>query len=156
MNNLRHIATIGLVLIAGTACAADAPMTAPTPVEPVPSLVSKSPIGVTLYFITPQNGETVGTTFPVRFGLKGMGVAPAGADLPNTGHHHVLIDHQGEVSLTTPLPMTDQVKHFGGGQTETELTLSPGTHTLRLVLGNYLHIPHDPPVMSETITVTVK
>lgn len=156
MNILRSAVATAFVLLSGVACAADAPMTAPTPVEPAAALVSKSAEGAKLYFITPLDGETVAPTFTVRFGLKGMGVAPAGADLPNTGHHHILIDHEGEVSMTMPLPKTDQIVHFGGGQTETELTLSPGEHTLRLVLGNHLHIPHDPPVMSETITVNVK
>ncbi|MEZ5596005.1 MAG: DUF4399 domain-containing protein [Pseudomonadales bacterium] len=124
--------------------------------EDAPTLVSASPAGAELYFIAPLDGDTVPATFTVRFGLRGMGVAPAGADLPNTGHHHLLIDHEGEISLTTPLPKSDQVQHFGGGQTETTVTLSPGKHRLQLVLGNYLHIPHDPPVMSKEITVTVQ
>jgi Domain of unknown function (DUF4399) len=144
------------VMMAGASFAADAPMAPPTPAATTPSLVSASPAGAEVYFISPQDGETVAGTFVVRFGLKGMGVAPAGADLPNTGHHHILIDHQGEVSLTTPLPASDQVKHFGAGQTETTLTLAPGKHTLQLVLGNHLHIPHNPPVMSKVITVNVK
>ena len=156
MRTPRFALVIGSLVLAGCAVAADAPMAPPVPASPTAALMSPSPAGAQLYFITPQNGETVAPTFVVRFGLKGMGVAPAGADLPNTGHHHILIDHQGDPDLTLPLPTSDQVKHFGGGQTETELTLSPGTHTLRLVLGNHLHIPHNPPVMSETITVTVK
>jgi hypothetical protein len=118
-------------------------------------LISPSPEGAALYFIAPQDGATVGTTFTVRFGLTGMGVAPAGHDVPNTGHHHLLIDYQGVPAADQPLPATDQVRHFGGGQTETELTLAPGTHHLQLMLGNYLHIPHDPPVASAVITVTV-
>jgi hypothetical protein len=156
MHTPRFSLFLGSFLVAGCAVAADAPMAPPSSASPTAALVSASPAGAQLYFIAPQNGETVAPTFAVRFGLKGMGVAPAGADLPNTGHHHILIDHPGDPDLTIPLPANEQVKHFGGGQTETELTLSPGTHTLRLVLGNHLHIPHNPPVMSETITVTVK
>ena len=85
-----------------------------------------------------------------------MGVAPAGADLKNTGHHHLLIDVNELPDMAKPLPATTEVKHFGGGQTETLLTLTPGTHTLQLLLGNHVHIPHDPPVLSKKITITVK
>ena len=119
------------------------------------ALVSPSPEGAALYFISPEDGAVVGTTFTVKFGLAGMGVAPAGVDAPNTGHHHLLIDHEGETAADQPLPATDAVRHFGGGQTETEVTLAPGSHRLQLVLGNYLHIPHDPPVTSAEITITV-
>lgn len=119
-------------------------------------LVSKSPPDATLYFISPVDGTTVSKTFTVKFGLSGMGVAPAGLDKDNTGHHHLLIDMDELPDLTQPLAATDRIKHFGGGQTETELTLSSGTHTLQLVLGNYLHIPHDKPVVSEKITITVE
>ncbi len=119
-------------------------------------LVSKSSPDAKLYFIAPPNGATVSKTFTVKFGLSGMGVAPAGLDKDNTGHHHLLIDTDELPELSQPLAATDKIKHFGGGQTETELTLSPGTHTLQLVLGNYLHIPHDKPVVSEKITIKVE
>ena len=108
-----------------------------------------------LYFIAPLDGAVVAPTFTVRFGLHGMGVAPAGIDAPNTGHHHLLIDMEQLPPADAPLPANEHVKHFGAGQTETELTLEPGTHTLQLILGNYLHVPHDPPVVSEKITITV-
>ncbi len=119
-------------------------------------LISRAPDNAIVYFIEPADGATVSTTFKVKFGLSGMGVAPAGVDKDNTGHHHLMINVDETPDLTKPLPANDQHKHFGGGQTETELTLEPGTHTLQLVLGNYLHIPHSPPVMSEKITITVK
>ncbi len=119
-------------------------------------LVSKSPPDATLYIIEPIDGATVSKTFKVIFGLSGMGVAPAGTNIENTGHHHILIDMDKLPDLTKPLPATDQIRHFGGGQTETELTLSPGEHTLQIILGNYVHIPHDKPVISEKITITVK
>jgi hypothetical protein len=90
------------------------------------------------------------------FGLKGMGIAPAGVAFENTGHHHLLIDTEVPADLSQPLPATDNIKHFGKGQTETELTLTPGKHTLQLLLGDNLHVPHDPAVKSQKITITVK
>lgn len=120
------------------------------------SLSTPAPEGATVYFVTPADGETVPTTFTVKFGLSSMGVAPAGTEKENTGHHHLLIDLDEMPDLTLPLPSTDQIVHFGGGQTETTITLEPGTHRLRLLLGNHLHVPHTPPVMSPWIEVTVK
>jgi hypothetical protein len=90
----------------------------------------------------------------VQFGLKNMGVAPAGIDQPNTGHHHLLIDTELE-RMDLPIPADKQHVHFGGGQTQTTLTLPPGEHTLQLVLGDFLHIPHDPPIASARITINV-
>ena len=117
---------------------------------------SKAPDNATVYFQTPKDGETVSSPFTVRFGLKGIGIEPAGVNQPNTGHHHLLIDVATPPDFNAALPVTDNVKHFGGGQTETELTLPPGKHTLQLVLGDYLHIPHDKPIVSQKITITVK
>ena len=119
-------------------------------------LISKSPDKAKLYFNEPKDGQTVPLTFSVKFGLAGMGVAPAGVNVENTGHHHILVDLDKHPDMTKPLMMTDTIRHFGGGQTETELTLPAGKHTLQLLLGNYLHIPHDKPVLSEKITITVK
>jgi hypothetical protein len=110
----------------------------------------------TAYIVSPKDGETVSSPVTVRFGLKGMGVAPAGVNHPNTGHHHLLVDLAKPPDFNAALPVTDNVKHFGAGQTETELTLPPGKHTLQLVLGDYLHIPHEKPVVSAPITITVK
>lgn len=119
-------------------------------------LISVSPESAKVYFITPENGQAVAQTFKVQFGLNGMGVAPAGTNREKTGHHHLLIDTDTLPDMHQPLPATDKIKHFGGGQTETEISLPPGTHTLQLLLGNYVHIPHDKPVLSEKITITVK
>ena len=119
-------------------------------------LVSKSPADATVYIIEPVDGQTVSQRFKVKFGLSGMGVAPAGINQENTGHHHILINGEVLPDMTKPLPATDKIRHFGGGQTETELVLPPGKHTLQLLLGNYAHIPHDKPVLSEKITITVK
>ena len=116
----------------------------------------KSAEGTTVYIISPKNGDTVGQTFTVKFGLKGMGIAPAGVDFANTGHHHLLIDLAKLPELNAALPVTDNIRHFGGGQSEAEIKLPPGTHTLQLVFADYLHIPHDKPIISEKVTITVK
>lgn len=117
--------------------------------------MSDAPENARAYIISPQHGETVLPSFTVKFGLNGMGVAPAGQNVEGTGHHHLLINVDQLPDLTRPLPTTDQVRHFGLGQTETVVTLPPGTHTLQLVLGDFAHIPHRNPVMSETITIYV-
>ncbi|HUF72772.1 MAG TPA: DUF4399 domain-containing protein [Gammaproteobacteria bacterium] len=114
-----------------------------------------APAGAEVYIQSPANGAEVTSPFTVRFGLSGMGVAPAGVTAENTGHHHLLIDVETLPPDNLPLPATDQVRHFGMGQTETELELPPGQHTLQLVLGDALHIAHQPPVRSERITITV-
>lgn len=117
----------------------------------------QAPQGAKAYIISPQNGATVKSPVVVRFGLSGMGVAPAGVAKEKTGHHHVLIDTDlAQVDLTKPLPATDKIVHFGGGQTEAMLNLVPGRHTLMLVLGDENHLPFDPPVVSKQITITVK
>ncbi|MDD9893798.1 MAG: DUF4399 domain-containing protein [Gammaproteobacteria bacterium] len=116
-------------------------------------LSSPSPAGAEAYIISPANGATVPETFTVQFGLRGMGVSPAGIERENTGHHHLIVD--GTVPEAGK-PMGSEVKHFGGGQTETTITLPKGEHTLQLILGNHYHVPHNPPVVSEQITVTVK
>jgi len=134
-----------LALLSMTAFVFAAPAMAQTP----------SPEGAKLYFIAPQDGAKVSNPVTVKFGLSGMGVAPAGVDKPKTGHHHLLIDVD-EIDLNNPLPADDNHKHFGGGQTETTVTLKPGKHTLQLVLGDLNHVPHKPPVMSEKITINVK
>ena len=115
-----------------------------------------SPEGAEVYIISPADGDTVTSPVTVKFGLKGMGVAPAGVDKPDTGHHHLLIDVTDPPDPDKPLPADAHHKHFGGGQTQVTIELSPGTHTLQLIMGDNAHIPHDPPVMSEKITITVK
>lgn len=111
---------------------------------------------VAAYIVSPSNGQEVSSPVRVIFGLKGMGIAPAGVNMDNTGHHHLLIDMNELPDLTQSLPATDNLIHFGKGQTETVLELSPGTHTLQLLLANFIHVPHDQPVLSEKITITVK
>ncbi len=115
---------------------------------------TRSPAGASVYFIAPADGATIRGPVKVVMGLSGMGVAPAGTDAPETGHHHILVNVDKPV-LDQPLPTDEHHRHFGKGQTETTLTLPPGRHTLQLVLGDRNHIPHDPPVASPRITVTI-
>lgn len=112
--------------------------------------------GAIVYIISPAHGEVVNNPVTIRFGLMGMGVAPAGIDKPGTGHHHLLIDLASRPAMDKPLPADDNHKHFGGGQTQTTLELSPGKHTLQLIMGDKTHIPHNPVVISEKITILVK
>ena len=114
-----------------------------------------APDGAVVYFLSPSDGATVTSPVTVRFGLRGMGVAPAGVAAPNTGHHHLLIDVADLPPDNLPIPNDATHRHFGQGQTETELDLEPGRHTLQLVLGDAAHIPHQPAVRSEKITITV-
>ena len=117
-----------------------------------------APAGAAVYFIAPADGTQITGPVTVQFGLKGMGVAPAGVEKANTGHHHLLINidpPKGE-DLDYSLPADDNVRHFGGGQTEATLDLPKGTHTLQLLLGDANHIPHNPPVLSGKITIMVK
>jgi len=113
-----------------------------------------APDGAEVYIVTPEDGAEVQSPVTVVFGLTGMGVAPAGIDMEGTGHHHLIVN--------APLPPMDQgipadenYIHFGGGQTQTSVDLEPGEHTLQLLLGDKNHVPHDPPIASERITITV-
>ena len=118
--------------------------------------ISSSPSNAEVYFISPKDGDTVSTKFIIQFGLKNMGVAPAGIVVKNTGHHHLLIDVQRLPSLEEPLPNNSNIRHFGAGQTEAVLEIPRGEHTLQLLLGNHAHVPHEPPIISEKITITVE
>jgi hypothetical protein len=129
-----------------TALSAVGPASAQTP----------SPAGATVYIINLKDGDTVTSPFKVEFGLTGMGVAPAGVEKPNTGHHHLIIDAQLSADeMKAPIVSDAKHVHYGGGQTEAMVTLPPGKHTLQLVLGDWSHVPLVPPVMSTPITVTV-
>lgn len=131
-----------LLLLAGAALAAGLPR-------------STAPADARVYFISPRDGDTVTSPVTIRFGLQGMGIAPAGVAMENTGHHHLLID-AGLPPLDQPIPADEHHRHFGKGQTEAVVPLAPGPHRLQLLLGDHLHLPHDPPVLSEPITVTVR
>ena len=119
--------------------------------------------GAKVYIISPKNGRTLKTgKVKIVFGLSGMGVCPAtlagpdGKPLPGTGHHHLLLDAKEMPPMNVPLAASETLVHFGKGQTETVLNLKSGTHTLQLVFADWLHIPHDPPLISKKVTITVK
>lgn len=137
----RFIALVAISAL-GAATAADLPR-------------SPAPKDVELYIISPVDGATVTNPVTVRFGLRGMGIAPAGVAMENTGHHHLLIDADPP-PYNLPIPADANHVHFGKGQTEATVTLAPGRHRLQLLLADHLHIPHDPPVVSRPVTITVQ
>lgn len=148
MKNLMPAAVFGLALTLGTVAAAQG-----TP----------APEGATVYFVNLEDGGTYASPVTVVFGLDGMGVAPAGTEKENTGHHHLLVNRPpigegefGAEELELGLPSDENHLHFGGGQTQTTLDLPPGEHTLQLVLGDAGHVPHDPPVASDVITIVIE
>lgn len=116
-----------------------------------------APEGAETYVISPSDGATVSNPVTIRFGARGIGIAPAGVEWENTGHHHLLINTTvADVAFDEPLPADDQHRHFGGGQTEVTLDLPTGTHTLQLLMADHNHIPHQPPIHSDPITITVE
>jgi len=114
-----------------------------------------APAGAEVYFIAPKDAEHIKGPVHVVFGLKVMGIAPAGVKFDNTGHHHLLVDADAPADLSQPLPATDNIRHFGKGQTETTLDLPPGKHTLQLLFADATHTPFAPNVASKKITVVV-
>jgi hypothetical protein len=154
------LSACGSVPLQGAAPAADPPMAALRMSASTPTLAGgykkvAAPPGAAVYFVNLKNGDAVTSPLLVQFGLRGIGVAPAGVEKENTGHHHLLID-VAEIDVNNALPMSDTIRHFGGGQTEARVELKPGTHTLQLLLADHNHIPHHPLVISERITVSVK
>ena len=109
-----------------------------------------------VYFITPSDGTTVTNPVKIKFGATGVNIVPAGVDMPDSGHHHLLINVDKLPDLKMPIPADSNHLHFGNGQTETEINLPEGKHTLQLLIGNHLHIPHSEPIISEKIEITVK
>jgi hypothetical protein len=142
VNNTQHF-LFGSVLAAAMVSGVQA--ATPAPAE-----------GAAVYFVTPMDGDIVSSPVAVRFGLEGLGVAPAGVERQGTGHHHLLVNLDQLPALDQPIPADDRHIHFGGGQTQTTLELPPGKHTLQLLVGDHLHVPHEPPITSEKITITVK
>ena len=116
---------------------------------------SSAPGRAMLYIISPQDGDTVSSPVKVIFGLNGMGIAPAGIKMKNTGHHHLLIDLAQLPDLNIPIPSDEHHKHFGKGQTEALIELDKGEHTLQLILGDHMHVPHEPPIISKKIRIKV-
>ena len=132
---------------------AKAPSAKPT--EAVNPLVSDAVANARVFIIEPVDGASISSPIRVVFGIENMAIAPAGQDQPNSGHHHLLVDLVELPALDAPLPANDNVIHFGKGQTETTIELEPGDHSLQLLLGNYLHIPHSSAVVSEKIVINV-
>jgi hypothetical protein len=116
---------------------------------------TEAPPNATVFFISPMDGATTSSPVTVKFGISGMSVAPAGTYAPDTGHHHLLVD-TGLPPLDQPIPSDANHLHFGKGQTETTVELAPGQHTLQLLLADGNHVPHDPPVTSDSVTITVE
>ncbi len=124
--------------------------------DPAPGLPKTASVpGASVFFITPADGDTVSSPVTVEFGIEGMVIVPAGVNDAHSGHHHLLVD-TGFPALNQPIPADANHIHFGDGSKSTQLTLDPGEHTLLLLLGDHLHIPHEPPVSSQTITITVE
>ncbi len=147
MNRLLALAAAAFIATSSVAVAGDTP----------------APEGAKVYFVNIEDGATVSSPVKVVFGLSGMGVAPAGVEKEGTGHHHIFVDRapfgkgpEGAEEAETSIPADDNHRHFGKGQTEMSLDLASGTHTLQLVLGDAYHIPHNPPIASDVITITVK
>ncbi len=115
-----------------------------------------TPKDALIYIISPEDGDTMKGAFWCRFGLRNMGVAPAGHEFPNTGHYHLLIDTNEPINPNEPIPHDTKHLHFGGGETEAFLDMPQGKHTLQLVLGDSNHFPFNPPLISKKITITVK
>jgi hypothetical protein len=109
-----------------------------------------------LFFITPSNGEEVTNPVAIRFGIVGMEIVPAGKDKPMSGHHHLLVNVEKLPNMKSPIPADKNHLHFGKGQTETKLNLPSGRHTLQLLLGDYMHVPHEEPLISDKIEIIVK
>ena len=107
-----------------------------------------------VYFINLEDGDRVESPFLIQFGLSGMGIAPAGTDRSNTGHHHLLINVD-DIDLSKPIPSSSNHIHFGGGQTESLVDLMPGDYSMQLVLGDMTHTPHNPPIISQRVNITV-
>ena len=155
---LRNLIIIGLAGLL-SACGSPEQQAEPEPQaesESATSLRSAAPADARIFFANLEDGAALSSPFTVEFGLEGMDVVPAGTEQEFSGHHHLLIDQAELPVLDMPIPSGSVHVHFGKGQTSVDLDLPQGTHTLQLILGNHLHIPHDPPVVSEKITITVE
>ncbi len=117
---------------------------------------SISAFSAEVYFVSPSDGDEVSSPVEIVFGLRGIGVAPAGINFPNTGHHHLLVDLDALPNLNESIPADENHIHFGKGQTQTLLALDPGEHTLQLLFGDWMHVPHTEPIFSKKIKIFVK
>jgi len=155
-NILPALICLGLLAACGGSepeqTAVESPTTDSAPALPERTI---SAHGATVFFISPADGDTLSNPVKVVFGIEGMDVVPAGTHAPHSGHHHLLIDSDLP-DFGLPIPKDGHHIHFGDGSTETEITLEPGQHTLQMLLGDHLHIPHDPPLISDQITIHVE
>jgi hypothetical protein len=162
----KHWTLIAIAIAACEQQPADPPVAAEPPASPAAAAAPQvaapvtfarkpAPAGAQAYIIAPEDGARVSNPVTVVFGLKGIGVVPAGVERADAGHHHLLIDTEVP-PLDMPIPADAQHVHFGMGQTETQLTLTPGPHRLQLLLGDHLHVPHEPPILSESVTIEVQ
>lgn len=142
MKLVPFILTLGLLILTGCS---DNIQPARTP----------SPKGAKVFIIEPKDNSDVTSPIKVKFGIEGMELAPAGVEKENSGHHHLLIDTQLE-DKNSQIPASENILHFGKGQTETTIELKPGKHSLQLILGDHNHIPHEPIIQSNMITINVK
>ncbi|MDJ0814013.1 MAG: DUF4399 domain-containing protein [Woeseiaceae bacterium] len=160
LTRILPIAAIALLVAAcgqkeATPVAAEEPAAAEPAAQPALPR-SDSAEGASVFFITPTDGDTVSNPVKIEFGIEGMSVVAAGVEQMHSGHHHLIINADLPENLGMPIPADQNYVHFGDGSTSTEVTLEPGQHTLQLLLGDHLHIPHDPPVTSDKITITVE
>lgn len=158
LHYVSPIAALMLLTACGQSADDSAAEQAAPSIDSTPATVameSPAAIEVSLYFVGPADGDVVSNPVAVNFAIDGMTVVPAGQDVPHSGHHHLIIDAEIP-DLSLPVPASENYVHFGDGSSSTELTLEPGTHTLQLLFADFLHIPHDPPVISDQITITLE
>lgn len=170
MTTTRSLPLVALVFLVSACGRHDSePVAADEPAEAVPAAAeaatqlehpglprSAAAEGAKVFFITPADGDTVSNPVRIEFGIEGMDVVAAGVNETHSGHHHLIIDAALPENLRLPIPADNNYIHFGDASTSTEVTLEPGQHSLRLLLGDHMHIPHDPPVTSDVITITVE
>jgi hypothetical protein len=153
---MRHTIVLAMLLALAARPGTVLAQAAGGPATPPAAAAAVDPTAPQVYFIWPHDGSVInGGKFWVRMGLRNMGVAPKGTAVPNTGHHHLLIDTELP-PMTEAIPNDRNHLHFGAGETEARIELPPGIHTLQLLLGDKDHVPHKPPVVSRKITVTVR
>lgn len=154
---LCFLSAVALAVLAGCGSPANESATeqpaSASDIKPAAKEISAT--NASVYFITPTSGTTVSSPVSIEFGIAGMAVVPAGEDKPRSGHHHLVIDAPLP-DLSLPVPKNAHYVHFGDGSASTELTLEPGEHTLQLLFADFLHIPHEPAIKSETITIIVE
>ena len=150
-------AVLLIALLTACGCSREPPPEASATTDRAVTMLQRTPSvdGARVFFVTPTDGATVSNPVSIEFGIDGMSVTKAGDPAPDSGHHHLLIN-TGLPDLDLPIPADDKHVHFGDGSTTTAITLPPGEHTLQMLLGDHLHIPHEPPVLSKPITIVVK